>query len=207
MEQTRMSKFAKVLGGGGLAAVLALVLAGIFALTGSSPAQADTPPNPPSRFAGTVTIDGAPAPLGTVIEARINGNTCAEPVLVFTSGADRRYVIDVFAFNPGQNQPCGSPGSTITFHAGALTATQTGSWDNSELQILNLTFVSPTPTPTATATGTAPAATATKTPGPPKTGAGMESTSSGSGAWLLIALGLGAAALGAGGVAATRRAR
>jgi hypothetical protein len=187
----------------GMVAVLALLLFGGAVLAGGQ-ARADTPPTPPARFTGTVTIDGQPAPAGTVIEARIGGVTCGTTT-VFLSGGQARYVIDVAALDPGRSLNCGTEGATVQFYVGGKLAQQTGTWRNFELNQLNLTVVTPTPTPTATPTATP---TRTPTPRPPSTGQGVAAGgSSAGGALLLAALGLAALGAGAAGAYALRRAR
>jgi hypothetical protein len=202
MESTKgMSKRMRLAGGSGLVAALAIVLAGILATANPSTTSAQLPP---SRFVGSVTVNGAPAAAGTVVDARIGGKSCGT-ALVFLSGAEARYAIDVKGAD--QEAGCGTLGATVVFVVGGVQANQTGTWNNPQLQTLNLTVTTATATPTtpaATATGTAPP---TSTPGAPKTGAGISDSSGSSGAWLLIALGLAAVALGTGGVVATRRAR
>jgi len=135
--------------GGTLVAVLALAMASV----GVSLAQ--SPPNPPARFVGTVTIDGAPAPAGTTIEARIGTATCGVAT-VFMSGSEARYTLDAPAAQPSAAE-CGTEGASVSFYVGGKAAGQTGSWRNWELNQLNLTVVAPTPVP-ATPTPRVPVA-------------------------------------------------
>jgi hypothetical protein len=183
-----MTKFLKLLGASGLAAVLGLVLFGAIAF-------AESPPSPPARFVGTVLVDGKPAAPGTTIEAHIGSTTCGVTA-VFTSGADSRYQVDSPALDPGANPNCGTDGATVTFLIGGKLAKETGTWHNYQLNTVNLTFTSPTPSPSASAT-----------PKPPVTGTGVSADGSGTAVWLYVMLGLGALAFGVGGTAAARKSR
>jgi hypothetical protein len=187
MEQA-MTKVLKLLGGGSLAAVLAVFM---FAAV----ASAESPPSPPARFVGSVMIDGANAPAGTLIEARIGNTTCGATT-VFSAGGEARYSLDSPALDPGATPNCGVEGAAVSFYIGGKKANETGSWANYQLNTVNLTYTTPTETP-----GT--------TPKPPVTG-DAQFTSSGSGTaatWLYVALGLGALAFGVGGTAVARRSR
>lgn len=202
-----MTKVLKMLGSIGLAAMMGV------ALLGASVALAESPPAPPARFAGTVTVNGAKVPAGTVIEARI-GNTSCGTTSTFDQGGNANYVLDVPALDPGATPNCGTEGAAVSFFVGGQLATQTGSWLNYQLNLLNLTVVTATATPTGTAPGgdgtatvtvTATSTTAT-TPRPPATGTGSAGDSS-TAILLFAALGLGAVAFGVGGAAVARRSR
>ncbi len=176
----------------GAALVTALIAGG--SITGGALAQ--SAPEPPSRFAGTVTIDGQPAAPGTPVEARVGDVSCGVTT-VFASGGQSRYVIDVAsaASQPG----CGTPGATVTFVVAGRPAGQVGSWRNFELSQLDLAVTSPTPTPT-----TAPAAT--PTPRPPVAGTGLSSPGGPSGWWLVSMAALASLGFAGMGWAASRRA-
>jgi hypothetical protein len=194
MEQT-MTKVLKVLAGGWLAAVLGIALFAAAGTLGASTVSAESPPNPPARFAGTVTIDGQPAPAGTVIEARI-GNAACGVTQVFTQGGQSRYVLDVPALDPGANPNCGVDGAVVTFYIGGKKAAETGSWKNYQLNELNLTYTTPTPT-----------ASPSPTARPPATGNTVTTDGGASASWLLAIAGLGILAFGVSGIAVARRAR
>lgn len=198
-----MSKVTRRLAGSGLAAVLGVLLVGLSGTFGVHEAEAQSPPNPPSRFAGSVTVDGAPVPAGTVITAQIGSASCGA-TSTFTSGAEARYILDVPALEPAGAPNCGTDGATVVFYIGALRANETGSWRNFDLNVVNLTATTPvSPTPTTPAGG---GGTAVPTPRPPTTGQGIVDSSSGS--TLFLALGIGALALAAAGAAsAVRRGR
>lgn len=195
-----MTKVLKMLAGGGLAAVLGVVLLGLSGALGATEVEAQAPPARPARFVGSVTIDGAPAPAGTVIEARIGSASCGVTT-VFTQGAEARYAFDVQALQPSGALNCGTDGATVTFVVGGKLAQQTGTWRDYDLNTVNLTVVTPTPTPSASASPSGSA-----TPKPPTTGAGLESDGS-SNAWVLAILGAGVLAFGVGGAAVARRGR
>ena len=184
-----------------LAGSVAVVLGALlFGLSGFSAHQAaaDTPPAPPARFTGTVKVDGAAVAAGTLIEARIDGATCGATT-TFMYGADARYNLDSPADQPGA-AGCGAEGKVVSFYIGGKKAAESGSWLNYQLNLVDLTYVTPTPTPTAVP------ATPSATPKPPSTGSGTESGSSAA-TMLFAALGLGALAFGMGGVVAARRSR
>jgi len=188
---------------GSVAVVLGALLFGLSGFNAPQ-ASAETPPAPPARFTGTVTVDGAAVAAGTLIEARIDGATCGVTT-TFMSGSSARYVLDSPADQPGA-AGCGAESKAVSFYIGGKLAAQTGSWANYQLNLVDLTYVTPTPTPTATATATAEPTTPSATPKPPSTGTGTESGSSAA-TILFAALGLGALAFGMGGVLATRRSR
>jgi len=178
-----MTKVLKKLGAGSLALVLG-------ALLFVSVVSAESPPNPPARFAGTVLVDGVAPAAGTLIEAKIGAATCGVAT-VFKQGADSRYVLDSPALDPGATPNCGTDGAVVAFFVGGPAATQVGSWKNYDINVLNLTVVTP-PSPTAT-------------PKPPSTGAGAATGSGTEAAWLFAAFGLGALAFGIGGATVARR--
>ncbi len=189
-----MTKIVRMLAGGGLAAVL-----GISAFASAS---AESPPNPPSRFVGTVLVDGAAPPAGTSITAKIGVTTCSV-TSTFNTGAASNYKTDVPALDPGATPNCGTDGATVTFYIGDKLAKETGKWVNSQLSVLNLTYVTP---PTATPSTTPGAGGTVTPPKPPPTGSGLQGGSDSNG-WLFVALGLGAIAFGIGGATVAKRNR
>src|SRR5215203_4598847 len=97
---------------------------------------------PPHRFFGSLTIDGQPAPSGTVLRAFVGTTECASSTL----SAAGQYVIDV----PGVtiNSSCGRAGqSTITFRVGDRTASQMPGYRDGGFEQLNLTIGGDTPPP------------------------------------------------------------
>ena len=194
-----MTKVLKMLGSIGLAAVLGVTL------LGASSAFAESPPNPPSRFAGTVKVDGVKVAGGTTIEARIGSTSCGVTT-TFDQGGNANYVLDVPALDPGATPNCGTENAAVSFYVGGKLANETGSWKNYQLNVLNLTVTSATATPGAGTPGAGTTPTATTTVRPPSTGNGQASESSGA-MVLFVVLGLGAVAFGVGGAAVARRSR
>jgi hypothetical protein len=194
MEHRNMTKLSKWLRGTAAAAITSIALVGFAGAFTASEAAAESPPAPPAKFVGKVTVDGkAPAP-GTVIQAKVGAASCGVGT-VFMDGATARYTLEVPALDPNASPNCGVEGATVAFWVGDKQAKETGSWLNYQLNQLGLSVVTPTPAPSAT-------------PKPPKTGSGLESSDSGaSGVWLVVALGLGVVAFGAAGTVAARRGR
>lgn len=180
-----MTKVFKKLGALSLALVLGVVLLGATA------ALAESPPNPPSRFVGSVTIDGVPATPGTVVEARIGAATCGVTT-VFSGSGQSRFQLDSPALDPGATPNCGTEGAKVDFYVGGKKANEQGDWHNYQLNTVNLTVTTPTPSPT---------------PKAPAAGSGLESGSGSQAAWLFAAFGLGALAFGVGGAAVARKSR
>jgi len=193
-----------MLAGSGLAAVVGVVLLGFSGAFSAHEARAESPPNPPSRFAGSVVVDGAAPAAGTRIEARIGSTTCGVTT-TFNASGQSRYTIDVPALDPGATPNCGTDGATVTFLIGDKQAAQTGSWANYKLSELNLTYTTP---PTATPAASASAsASPSSTPKAPTTGSGTLGSSDSSLAWMFAALGVGALAFGVGGTVVARKSR
>ena len=197
-----MSKLLRSLVGGASATVLGVLLLGFSGAFTAHEAAAESPPTPPSRFAGSVTLDGAPVAPGTVITAVIGSASCGA-TSTYTSGAEARYNLDVPALDPGASPNCGTDGASVTFFVGAIKAKEVGSWKNYELSVLNLTAETPKPSPSPSAPGGTPVAT----PKAPATGNGAIAASDRNSAWLFAVLGLGTVALGAAGAVAARRGR
>jgi len=196
-----MTKVTKLLGGG-LAAVLGVLLLSASGAFSASTAEAESPPAPAARFAGSVLVDGVAPPAGTIIEARIGSTTCG--VTATFNTAESRYVLDSPALDPGANPNCGTDGAVVVFFVGGKMANETGSWRNFDINVVNLTVTTAVASPSASPSGSP--AGGSPTTKPPATGSGY-SDDSGTAVWLFAALGLGVLAFGAGGVAAARRAR
>src|SRR5215211_1804429 len=99
-------------------ALVAALVFGAFAITTAAAQQF-----PPHRFFGSLTINGQPAPSGTVLRAVIDGTECATTTL----SSAGTYVIDV----PGVtiNPNCGRTGqSTITFVVNGQAAAQSATY-------------------------------------------------------------------------------
>lgn len=136
---------------------IALAAALLLALASFSVSLAQSPPNPPSRFVGSVTVDGAPAPAGTLIEVRIGATTCGVTTVFMASG-EARYVVDSPALDPSSAPNCGTETSTVSFYVGGRLAAQTATWRNWELNQVNLTVTAATPTVVPTPTPKVPSA-------------------------------------------------
>ena len=108
-----------------LLAVVALLLFPALAL-------ADTPPEPPCRFYGTVIVDGAGVADGTVITAMIGGDqlTTATPA--------EGYSTSTYAIKIGVDTEY-TEGATVTFMIGDRAAAQTGTWTKGGNVEVNLT--------------------------------------------------------------------
>ncbi|MBI5944541.1 MAG: hypothetical protein HY864_09245, partial [Chloroflexi bacterium] len=85
----------------------------------------------PSSFWGTVTLDGAAVPAGTMVSARINGVQYASVAVTINSGA-AYYSLKV----PGDDPETpgiiegGVSGNTVAFYIGSYRADQTATWQS-----------------------------------------------------------------------------
>ncbi|MFN8559118.1 MAG: lamin tail domain-containing protein [Dehalococcoidia bacterium] len=88
---------------------------------------------PPHRFFGTVTLNGSVPPVGTRVEAAIDGRVCG----VGQTSSGGNYVVDVDhqTSTPG----CGRPGATVTFRVNGQTATPTGVFRDGGYERLDIT--------------------------------------------------------------------
>ena len=181
--------------------LLMTLIIGALGALGVSSALAESPPNPPSRFVGKVTVNGAPATAGTTIEAVIGTTTCGLGS-VFMAGSEARYVVDSPALDPGANPNCGTDGAVVTFRVAGSLANETGSWKNYQLNPVNLTVGGTVATPTATAPPAGATATPSRVPSAPASGTGP-SQGSGLDLWVVVPI-LGAALAVSGGLFAVR---
>ena len=180
--------------------LLMTLIIGALGALGVSSALAESPPNPPSRFVGKVTVNGAPATAGTTIEAVIGTTTCGLGS-VFMAGSEARYVVDSPALDPGANPNCGTDGAVVTFRVAGSQANETGSWKNYQLNPVNLTVGGAAATPTAT-TPAGATATPSRVPSAPASGNGPLGGGGGD-LWVIVSV-LGAALTVSGGVFALR---
>ncbi len=122
----------------------ALLLAITLLVSTVSPALA-LPPLP-SSFLGTVKLDGANVPAGTVISARINGVEYASTVVQLYNG-DTVYSLDVPGDDPATPPDVegGVANDTVVFFIGSQEADQVGTWSSGTNVELNLTATSPLP--------------------------------------------------------------
>ena len=100
----------------------------------------------PHIFVGTVTLDGAPAPDGTVVSARVEGVADAAGTTT-TSGGSYNIVAD-----PGEDSWAGL---TVTFLVAGSAAAEIATFEHGGADVLDLTATSGAVTPEPTA---APAA-------------------------------------------------
>ena len=158
------------------AAMLGLaLLLGLVGMSAGAAIAQGAPPNPPARYAGTVTVDGTAAAAGASVQAWVGGAVCATTAV----NAAGTYVVDVSA-------ACGGAGTTVAFSVDGALATETAAWSNSALNVTNLTVTTPVEEPAAEEPAEEPAA---ETPAAPATGSGLATTSS-TQAMLLALLGL-----------------
>ncbi len=172
-----MNRF-RFIGAALIAAATALVAVAAIGFNGGAE-TADAQVLPPARFFGTVTVDGAAAPIGSAVRAKVDGNVCGQTTVVSITGVGTNaYIVDVV--HSGFTAGCGDVGDTVSFEwASTPTGAEfvpcgTATWDNTGFNEFNLTCGGGpgTPTPTATPTATpgpgtpTPTATPTATPGP-----------------------------------------
>jgi hypothetical protein len=118
-----------------LICILALTL--VIAVVVAQPVLAFPPL--PSSFYGTVKLNGANVPLGTLVSARINGVQYASTTVLIYQG-NTVYSLDI----PGEDTDVpgiqgGSEGDTIVFFIGSIQASQTAIWHSGTNVNLNLT--------------------------------------------------------------------
>ena len=102
-------------------AALALVMSAPFGRAGDVTAQNA----PPARFYGALTIDGAPAPAGILVQAFVGDVDCTLPVSI--QRGEGQYVVDVQsdANTPG----CGFEGASVQFYVNGFTAEPFGTYE------------------------------------------------------------------------------
>lgn len=118
-----------------IVALCALVL---IALTPAGAADAQTPP---TRLFGALTIDGNPAPAGTVVKAIVNGMECNTS----TTTNDGRYVLDVHS--AATLAGCGADNDMITILVNDVPADQTATFATGAFVALDLNASSAGATP------------------------------------------------------------
>jgi hypothetical protein len=108
-----------------------------------------------SRFFGSVTLDGQPAPVGTVVTAQIGGVECGSTAVA--GGETYDYVLDVAAAE--ETAGCGVEGATVWFTVGGGPAVQTATWQSGAFTELNLSAVEAAPVARMPTSGSVPAPT------------------------------------------------
>lgn len=137
---------------------------------------------PPTRVFGTVTVDGRPAPAGTVVQAFIGERLCGEGVVRrISDDLPLGYVVDVAGAT--QVEGCGTDGAPITFRVGGVPANETATFATGSFLRLDLTVsgqvATPTPgAPTPPPFGAVPAATPTVVASPRVTASPAEASPS-----------------------------
>ena len=124
---------------------------------------------PPTRVFGTVTVDGQPAPAGTVVQAFVGEKQCGEGLVRrISDDLPLGYVVDVAGAT--QVEGCGTDGATITFRVGGVPANETATFATGTFIRLDLTVrgqvATPPGAPTPPPFGAAPAATPTAVASP-----------------------------------------
>jgi hypothetical protein len=84
---------------------------------------------PPNRVYGTVTLNGAPAPVGTVIVALTGGKVCGTTTVVATAISGNSYPYVLNLPDPSAPLEC-KPGAVITFTVAGLPAGQSITLDD-----------------------------------------------------------------------------
>lgn len=133
---------------------LALVLTGL--------ARAQTPP---MRTFGTATVDGQPAPAGTVVEVLVGETVCGRgEVRRINDELPLGYVVDVIsaATQPG----CAGEGEQVSFRVGGRPAAETAPFETGSFLRLDLTVTGQVQTPTPGAATPPPFGSTTPTPAP-----------------------------------------
>ena len=128
-----MTKTLKWLGGG-IAAAMLLTFAGFFS---GSQAQAQGQPDfPPAVFQGGVSLDGEGAAAGSAVTAMVGGATCGAGATVTTGEGGSEYRIQV-------PNSCADAGDEVSFSVNGVRANETGTWDNTQANNLDLTANTP----------------------------------------------------------------
>ena len=102
----------------------------------ATPPVPDNVSGPPCRFHGTVTLNGAAAPSGTIVTVIIEGY--GYPTTVQTSGGSSTYSITI-----PKAQGITYEGKAVTFRVGSATAIQTSAWAMGDNILVNLIASTP----------------------------------------------------------------
>ncbi len=109
-----------------------LLAAALAAVAVTGLVEAQSPPSPPHRFFGRVTLNGGNAPVGTLVEALIGDRVCGTG----QTSSPSNYVVDVN--QPGAPAGCGSDGATVSFRVAGLPASPTAAFKSGMIQVLDL---------------------------------------------------------------------
>ena len=151
-----------------LPALVALAAAAALGLVQSRHASTPVLAAPPNRLYGSVTLNGAPAPVGAVIAAQVDGKGCASSTVLRTAATTNPtqypYSMDV---PDGNADPACKPGAVLTFRINGILAAETHTLDDvGTFRLLNLTAPGTPNVPAAPATTATAAPAPTATPAP-----------------------------------------
>jgi hypothetical protein len=116
--------------------ILALLGISLFNLSAARP-NLVAPPLP-SSFYGTVKVEAANVPEGTLVRALINGKVYAEKATQ-TVKADSMYLLNVPGDDPGTSEiEGGREGDQVVFKIGEAQADQSGVWESGTIVKVDL---------------------------------------------------------------------
>ncbi len=115
--------------------IVAGLLAAALMLAGASDALV-AQPAPPNRFYGNLTIDGQPAPAGTVVTVVQGGRECGSRA----TDTPGQYWVD--AASGSQTPGCGTA-DPVQFRVGSRLANETAAWNGGQFTRLDLTVGGP----------------------------------------------------------------
>jgi hypothetical protein len=130
-----------------LLAATPAVLALAYLIAARAPAVAQAPPHIPATFYGTLTVDGRPAPAGTMVRAFIDGKDCTQSDVrgSIMDGDAARYVVTVV--HETHTEGCGHEGAEVSFTVAGLPAPQKGAWTAGPVQVDLAVGPLPSPSP------------------------------------------------------------
>jgi len=123
---------------------IAIILVSIATLF-TGPVMAQIPPIP-HAFYGNITVNGEPAPIGTVVEGRCEGVTLGlqgNPIIISEVGKYGSENLGVKLVVQGDIE--GNP--TVSFYINGVKADQTYKWESGDVTQLNLTVTITSPEP------------------------------------------------------------
>lgn len=116
--------------------------AGAFAIVAAGFAPVTAQPSPPTRFYGSVTVDGVGAAAGTAVRAFVGEKDCTTQTFPVGAG---QYAIETA--HTSQVAGCGTPGGEVSFRIGTRTANEKGTFEVGSFKRVNLTFGGTPPPP------------------------------------------------------------
>ncbi|EMA25184.1 hypothetical protein [Haloarcula argentinensis] len=119
--------------------VAALMMVGLVVCSGgavfATPAAGADPPPTPAAYYGNVTIDGEPAPAGTEITAKIDGERRGTLVTEYTGAFGGSSVV---AEKLAVNGTRSDAGATVIFYVNDVKVNQTAEWSSGSIMNLDL---------------------------------------------------------------------